>query len=59
MVVKAAGGLIKEKVQPILDQYAMGIIQKLELKEVAFGNKAPQVTGTCCPTVINEHLTVR
>jgi hypothetical protein len=42
---QAASSLIKEKVQPILDQYAMGIIQKLELKEVAFGNKAPQVTG--------------
>ncbi|XP_024367897.1 synaptotagmin-5 isoform X2 [Physcomitrium patens] len=42
---QAASSLIKEKVQPILDQYAMGIIQKLELKQVAFGNKAPQVTG--------------
>jgi Ca2+-dependent lipid-binding protein len=42
---QAASDLIKQKVQPILDQYAMGIIQKLELKEVAFGNKAPQIMG--------------
>jgi hypothetical protein len=26
----------------------MGVIQKLELKTVAFGNRAPQVMGTCC-----------
>ncbi|KAG0617318.1 hypothetical protein M758_5G181100 [Ceratodon purpureus] len=42
---EAASDMIKQTVQPILDQYAMGIIQKLELKEVAFGNKAPQITG--------------
>jgi len=46
-------------VQPILDQYAMGIIQKLELKEVAFGNKAPEVTGIV-HTLINltDHFSV-
>ena len=31
--------------QPILDQYAMGVIQRIVLKTVAFGTKAPQITG--------------
>lgn len=38
--------MIKEAVQPILDQYAMGIIQKITLEKVAFGNRAPQIMGT-------------
>jgi len=42
---QAAGDLIKEKVQPILDQYAMGVIQRIVLKTVAFGTRAPQITG--------------
>jgi hypothetical protein len=32
-------------VQPILDQYAMGVIQRIVLKTVAFGTRAPQITG--------------
>jgi hypothetical protein len=42
---QAAGNMIKETVQPILDQYAMGIIQKITLQKVAFGNRAPQIMG--------------
>jgi hypothetical protein len=42
---QAAASMIKQTVQPILDQYAMGIIQKITLQTVAFGNKAPQVDG--------------
>jgi hypothetical protein len=52
-VLQAAGDTIKQTVQPILDQYAMGVIQKLELKKVQFGNKAPQITGTCVCNLIS------
>ena len=39
---------IKESVQPILNEYAFGIIQKITLESIRFGDKAPQITGTCC-----------
>jgi hypothetical protein len=26
----------------------MGIIQKITLRSIRFGNKAPTITGTCC-----------
>ncbi|KAH8960904.1 hypothetical protein BDL97_05G022100 [Sphagnum fallax] len=42
---QAAGNLIKEQVQPILDQYPLGIIEKIILKTVQFGNAAPEILG--------------
>ncbi|CAM6026036.1 unnamed protein product [Sphagnum balticum] len=42
---QAAGNLIKEQVQPILDQYPLGIIAKIIFKTVQFGNAAPEILG--------------
>lgn len=42
---QAAGELIKGEVQPILDKHALGVIQRIVLKTVAFGSKAPYITG--------------
>ncbi|CAM6044581.1 unnamed protein product [Sphagnum compactum] len=42
---EAAGKLIKEQVQPILDQYPMGVIERIILKKVQFGKRAPEILG--------------
>jgi hypothetical protein len=42
---QAAGKLIKEQVQPILDQYPMGVIDRIILKTVKFGKRAPEILG--------------
>lgn len=48
---QVAETLIKETVQPILDQYAMGIVQKITLETIRFGRKAPQIIGICCSDI--------
>ncbi|KAG0569737.1 hypothetical protein M758_6G108800 [Ceratodon purpureus] len=52
---QVAEDIIKETVQPILDQYAMGIIQKITLQSIRFGKKAPIITGVrFVPSVEDE-----
>jgi Ca2+-dependent lipid-binding protein len=42
---EAAGKLVKEQVQPILDQYPLGVIDRIILKTVQFGKRAPEILG--------------
>jgi hypothetical protein len=43
--LRFAGKLIKEQVQPILDQYPMGVIDRIILKTIQFGRRAPKILG--------------
>jgi hypothetical protein len=55
---QAAGNLIKEQVQPILDQYPLGIIEKIILKTVQFGNAAPEILGRFAANVLLHSMPV-
>jgi hypothetical protein len=55
---QGAGNLIKEQVQPILDQYPLGIIEKIILKTVQFGNAAPEILGRFAANVLLHSMPV-
>ncbi|BBN09194.1 hypothetical protein MPTK1_4g17950 [Marchantia polymorpha subsp. ruderalis] len=42
---KAVSGILREQVEPVLEQYAFGIIEKLKLKNLTLGNRAPRFDG--------------
>eukprot|EP00850_Spirogloea_muscicola_P004238 SM000018S03603 [mRNA] locus=s18:188293:192214:- [translate_table: standard] len=44
-VNRAASELLMNTVQPILDQYKMGVIAKMKLKSVTLGNHGPRIDG--------------
>jgi hypothetical protein len=44
-LVQAISDLLKAQLQPLLNQYAMGIIQKFSLQHLTLGKKAPRFDG--------------
>ncbi|KAL3689291.1 hypothetical protein R1sor_015600 [Riccia sorocarpa] len=42
---KAVSGMLLEQIEPILEQYAFGVIQKLILKNLTLGTRAPRFEG--------------
>ncbi|KAL2631426.1 hypothetical protein R1flu_016112 [Riccia fluitans] len=42
---KAVSGMLREQIEPVLEQYAFGVIQKLILKNLTLGTRAPRFEG--------------
>ncbi|KAL3693960.1 hypothetical protein R1sor_007611 [Riccia sorocarpa] len=40
--MQAVSGMLLEQIEPILEQYAFGVIQKLILKNLTLGTRAPR-----------------
>ncbi|KAL3696907.1 hypothetical protein R1sor_010983 [Riccia sorocarpa] len=43
--MQAVSGMLLEQIEPILEQYAFGVIQKLILKNLTLGTRAPRFEG--------------
>jgi hypothetical protein len=44
-VLQAISDMVKAQVQPLLNNYAMGVINRFELQNMSLGTKAPRFEG--------------